>query len=388
LGPYHYARLRAASQRVELTAVEMSGEDKTYAWDKVPGSDGFRRVTVFPTCDCDTRPSRELVRGLTAVLDDIRPDVLAIPSWGERYALAALAWSLSTGTPNVVMTDSNEYDKSRRWWVELVKRCVVRRFQAGIVSSKEGRSYLELLGMPEERVFVGYNVVDNDYFARGAEDARRDADRVRSKLGLPERYFLVSARFVEVKNLSRLLMAFAKYREQAGHRAWGLVLLGDGALRPELERQRDTLLLGESVLMPGFMRYGELPKYYALAQAFILASTKDTWGNVVNEAMACGLPVLISARCGCADTLVRNGVNGFTFDPFDVDTLAKLMLELSSGGVDLPAMGRVSQEIIGRWTPETFAENLVQAAECALSQSKPRAGLFDSLLLSALIRVQ
>ena len=241
LGPYHHARLRAAARCARLTAIEMSGEDNTYAWDKVPRSDGFRRVTVFPTCDCDTRPIPELVRRLTAVLAEIKPDVLAIPSWGEKYALAGLAWSLRTGTPNLVMSDSNEYDKTRRWWVELVKRCVIRHFQAGIVSSKERRTYLETLGMPNERVFVGYNVVDNDYFARGAEDARRDADRVRSEPPLPKRYLLASARFVNKKNLPYLLDAFARYRELAGQGAWVLVLLGDGALRPRLERQGDAL---------------------------------------------------------------------------------------------------------------------------------------------------
>ena len=140
--------------------------------------------------------------------------------------------------------------------------------------------------------------------------------------------------------------------------------------------------------MPGFKQYADLPKYYGLAEAFILPSTEEQWGNVVNESMACGLPVLISSRCGCAGTLVRNGVNGFTFDPFDVDALAKIMLRFSSGQLDLAAMGQASREIISQWRPDTFAENLLKAAECALSQPRPRAGLFDSLLLSALIRVR
>ena len=101
--------------------------------------------------------------------------------------------------------------------------------------------------------------------------------------------------------------------------------------------------------------------------------------------MACGLPLLVSMRCGCARTLVRSGVNGFTFDPLDVGGLARLMLKLSCGEVDLAAMGRASREIIGLWTPDTFAENLILAAQCALLQPKPRAGLLDRWLLSAVI---
>ena len=188
--------------------------------DKVAGSEGFSRVTVFPTSDCNSRPGSEIVRRLTAVLDEIRPDALAIPSWGDRYALEALAWGVRTRTPNVVMTDSNQYDKSRKLLAEWAKRRIVSLFQAGIVASKDHRTYLEILGMPNERVFPGYDVVDNDHFARGAADAGSDAPRVRSALRLPQHYFLVSARFVEKKNLPRLLEAFAKYRELAGKRAW------------------------------------------------------------------------------------------------------------------------------------------------------------------------
>ena len=81
--------------------------------------------------------------------------------------------------------------------------------------------------------------------------------------------------------------------------------------------------------MPGFKQYDELPIYYGLAGAFIHASTTEQWGLVVNEAMAAGLPVIVSERCGCAPDLVENGRNGFTFDPYDVDALTHLMLKMA-----------------------------------------------------------
>ena len=388
LGPYHLARLRATAQRVNLTVIEMSGEDETYAWKKICGVDGFRRLTVFPTCDCNTRTPGEVAKRLAAALDGVRPDVLAIPSWGTSYALAALAWSLRTGTPSVVMVNSNPYDKTRRWWIETIKRRLVSFFQAGFVASEEHPTYPRFSACPGSK----YSSATTSWIT----STSRRAPRVRG--GMPLAYArrcacqngisLHSTRFVEKKNLRRLLQAFAKYRGLAGHRAWDLVLLGDGALRAELEQERDALSLGESLQMPGFKQYGDLPKYYGLAQAFILPSTEEQWGNVANESMACGLPVLVSDRCGCARTLVRDGVNGFLFDPLDVGGLAKLMLKLSNGEVDLAAMGQASLDIIGRWTPDTFAESLVRAAECALSQPRPRPGFHDRLLLWALMRVR
>jgi 1,2-diacylglycerol 3-alpha-glucosyltransferase len=94
-----------------------------------------------------------------------------------------------------------------------------------------------------------------------------------------------------------------------------LVVCGDGDLRPRLHALARELGLEQRVHWPGFVQYPDLPVYYALADAFILASTIEPWGLVVNEAMACGLPVLVSDRCGCAPDLVPEGQNGFTFKP-------------------------------------------------------------------------
>ena len=85
LGPYHHARLRAAAQRVELTAIEMSGEDNTNAWDKVTGSDGFRRLTIFAACDCDTRlHGIGIALSALYVLTRVRYDI------GGRYSIVVL----------------------------------------------------------------------------------------------------------------------------------------------------------------------------------------------------------------------------------------------------------------------------------------------------------
>ena len=122
-----------------------------------------------------------------------------------------------------------------------------------------------------------------------------------------------------------------------------------------------------------------------MASAFVHASTTEQWGLVVNEAMAAGLPVLVSNRCGCAPDLVRDGVNGFTFDPYDVDRLADLMLKVSSDQCDREAMGQASRAIIKDWGPERFADGLMQAVAVARSRPLPRASWLDRSLLWALV---
>ena len=133
--------------------------------------------------------------------------------------------------------------------------------------------------------------------------------------------------------------------------------------------------------MPGFKQYEELPSYYAAAGAFIHASTTEQWGLVVNEAMASGLPVLVSNRCGCASDLVQDGVNGWTFDPTDEEQLAELMLKISSDEALRSEMGRKSQEIIANWGPERFASGIADAVQKALVAPRPRHGLINRLVL-------
>jgi glycosyltransferase involved in cell wall biosynthesis len=100
--------------------------------------------------------------------------------------------------------------------------------------------------------------------------------------------------------------------------------------------------------------------------------------------MASGLPVLVSNRCGCASDLVQEGVNGFTFDPYNVEELARLMLKLSTLNSQLSTMGDASRRIIADWGPERFASGLQQAVEMALRVPRPRSTWFDRLLLKAL----
>lgn len=385
-GPYHHARLEAVAKTCTLTAIELSRVDNTYAWDQVKQRSNFQRVTLFEDAVADTKSSAELTQQMTVVLNKSRPNLVAIPGWSSRGALTALSWCIRQGIPTIVMSDSTAHDETRRVWKEAIKRRVIRLFSAGLVGGNPHIDYLASLGMPHERIFIGYDVVDNHHFAIGSDEVRHNADTVRARLALPRSFFLASNRFIEKKNLPRLIEAYAQYQKQAGAVAWKLVLLGDGPLKSKLQdliNQRD---LSEWVLMPGCKQYDDLPIYYGLAGAFVHASTTEQWGLVVNEAMASGLPVLVSNRCGCAPDLVDEGRNGYTFDPYDVDALAQLMLKIASDACDRAAMGQASREIIARWTPQTFAENLYKAAEAALNAPRPKATFLDKALLWVLMR--
>jgi len=369
---------------MEVTAVEVAGKSDTYAWKKVSEDDSFLRVTLFPETDSASVSPSEIEEAVHAELDRIQPDAVAVPGWSYPGALTALRWCGQRRTPAVTMAASARRDFTRRWWKEQVKKRVVRHFSAGLVGGARHEAYLQELGISADRVFLGYDVVDNNHFCEGAQRARAEEDARREQFSLPDRYFLSVSRFVPKKNLPRLIMAYARYRRRAPNPPWDLVLVGEGPERSSIEREiREGIQ--EHVHLPGFKPYEELPIYYGLADAFVHASTREQWGLVVNEAMAAGLPVLVSEQCGCAPDLVVEGSNGYTFDPDGVSELARLLRRVAHSDTDRKQMGRASQRIIDRHGPDRFAVGLKRAVETALEGGAPPDSALDRLLMKALI---
>jgi 1,2-diacylglycerol 3-alpha-glucosyltransferase len=387
-GPYHHARLNAAGRLMTVCGVEACGMESTYAWDKVEGAAAFTRVTLTER-ETNTREWRqELRQKMWRALDELKPHVVAVPGWSFIDALSALEWCDANRTPAVVMSESTAWDERRTFWKEWIKTRLVKMNSAGLAGGTPHEKYLVQLGLAPDRVFLGYDVVDNDYFRQQADAARADVEKLRQKFWLPEKYFLASARFIEKKNLFRLLQAYAHYRELAADKnnLWSFVLLGDGPLKPELKKLISHLKLENHVHLPGFKQYHELPVYFGLAGAFIHASTTEQWGLVVNEAMASGLPVLVSDRCGCAADLVSPGVNGFQFDPNNTDELTQLLLKISVKDFPLADFGAASRQIVSAWGPERFANGLRDAVAVALKDPRPKISAFDRALLQTLLR--
>jgi glycosyltransferase involved in cell wall biosynthesis len=382
IGPYHHARLNATADRFSVTGIEWSG--KAYdAWGAATTPARYHKVSLFPEATAEYPGNAKLKQAFWEALERTRPDVVAVNGWNNFGSLIAANCCLRRRIPMVVMSESSRQDESRTWWKEAIKRRMVDLFSSALVGGKRHVEYLVELGMPRERVVVGYDVVDNDHFRQNAGEIRRQRSEVRQKYALPENYFLASARFIEKKNLPTLVQAYAEYRrrsEIAAKMPWDLVLLGDGPLRETLNSQLSTLNLNEHVQLPGFKPYDELPVYYALANTFVHASTTEQWGLVVNEAIASGLPVIVSNRCGCAPELV-NG-NGFTFDPTNEDELATRLLEVASlSDQERKHLGENSYRIAANFAPERFGEGLERAASVAMGVPQKRFGVMDRALL-------
>lgn len=305
----------------------------------------------------------DLSWSLWNALDKTDPAVVVTTSFRPFIMLAAARWARRRGKRSVFFYETTPWDRPRHWPMEALKRLTIARYyDAAFVGGVVHRDYLVRLGMPKERIWQPYDVVDNDYFATNAALVRADRGRWRKTLGLPNRYFLYVGRYSKEKNLLRLLEAYGLYRESSAAR-WSLVLVGDGPQRSELEYFGSRIGL-KGIFFKRFAPIQDLAAYYALAGCFVLPSTVDPWGLVVNEAMACGLPVIVSKLCGCVPELVQEGENGFHCDPYDVGAIAALLARMASLDAHLlDSMGDRSQQIISAFTPAIWANNLARCVK-------------------------
>ena len=160
-----------------------------------------------------------------------------------------------------------------------------------------------------------------------------------------------------------------------------LLLLGDGPDRLALENLVARIGI-EEVVFCGFQQIKLIPAYYAFAGAFVHPALNDQWGLVVNEAMAAGLPVIVSERAGCAIDLVDHGRNGYVFNPENHDELSTLLHTMSSPETNRLSMSQASEEIIAHWSPATFASNLWQAVRKGRIRAKRPQPMPRTLLWS------
>lgn len=315
------------------------------------------------------------VNAILSALEQDRPDVVAIPGYRTRLCRAALWWCKRNARIAILMSESRREDFPRVWWREQLKRLLVSQFDAAVVGGTPHAEYAAELGIPRDRIFLGVDVVDNEFWAKRAETARSNPVYWRRLMGLPEHYFLAVGRFIPKKNFGGLVRSYALYHKAVGDRGWDLVICGTGPLEGKLRSLVIELGQKDHIHFVGYKDAEQLGVFYGLASAFVHASAyAEQWGLVVNEAMAAGLPVLISRTVGCVHDLVHDGVNAFTFDPLDVEGLARLLAQVSSAANDeLAAMGAASRRIISEWTPERFAHSLLQAAEVGAVSVRQKA---------------
>ncbi len=300
-------------------------------------------------------------RGLWSALNKVNPEVIICGGYNYPASWEALLWTRRHRARFVLWSESNRQDARSGWApVDWLKAYFVRHCDGSVAAGKTAFQYLQSLGSPQASILTAPDAVDNTLFATHAENARADATSFRAKLGLPSRFILFVGRLVPEKGVFDLLEAYAKL-ESSLRSAVGLVFAGGGGSREELAQQAKRISPGV-VCLPGFAQREDLAVLYALAEAFILPTHSDPWGLVVNEAMACGLPIIVSDVAGCSADLVEDGWNGYVVPPRDPKKLSQAIDSLLRQPELRQRMSARSLERIQNYSPEACANGLAAAA--------------------------
>jgi glycosyltransferase involved in cell wall biosynthesis len=309
-------------------------------------------------------PTRLLTRG--------RPDLLvtlyASPSFllGRLLALA--------GGVRVAFWVEVTFDAwvRRRRWKEAVKHAVFPGVDGVLTPGEDGRAFAAQYGVPESKIFIVPHVIDVERFSAASSIARLERNTLRARLGVVGCTFLYVGRLWSGKGLDDLFNAFGVVHQRI-EAPMSLLIVGDGPEEARLRRLAANLDL-PNVRFAGF-RHEDLPDVYAASDVFVFPTLGDPYGLVLDEAMACGLPLISSSAAGELSLRLEHGRNGFIVPPHDVGALADAMGEMVPDPDQRARMGAESAlKVVGR-TPQRWAVEFERAVSSVLlSGSRAHVG--------------
>ena len=304
--------------RRKVIGIELGGSSDTYDWRSTE-VEGFTKLTLFPGETVSSVSLHiKLIKLLQTCLSLGKADFFFCHY--EQFLILCVSSILTLmGRHVFIMNDSKYDDKTRRISRELIKSLFLIPYRGALVGSRRSADYLRFLTFPRDRIATGYDAIS--------------VDRVRSQAGAPpapngvkfeDRHFIIVARMVPKKNLFMALEAFAAYAKNTENPR-ALHLCGSGPLHPELQAKAAALGIAGSTVFHGSTDFKRVCALLSRSLALLLVSTEEQFGLVVPEALAMGVPVIVSANCGSRDELVRSAVNGFVVEPDNPQGIAYFM---------------------------------------------------------------
>ena len=266
-------------------------------------------------------------------------DVALLTGWQEFPLVQWLNRARRRGVPVIMRGESNLL-RHRRAVSRIWHRTILNRCDTFITVGAANQAFYEHYGVSRDRLFSAPYFVDNEYFALAASRAHPHRQTARERCGIPAdaTCFCFVGKLEQKKRVLVLLAALAIAQTVSSKRLH-LLVVGSGE---QIAKARDVAEKNKlPVTFAGFMNQGEISQAYDAADCLVLPSDAgETWGLVVNEAMACARPAIVSDHVGCQPDLVDDGVTGYVFPLDDVDALAAALCKAAAS--DLVAMGQAA----------------------------------------------
>ncbi len=293
------------------------------------------------------------INGILKTIKDFKPDVVNLTGYYDIASWTILLYCKLKGIKTILSNESTANDHARNGFKELVKGFIIKQFDGFFNFGTSSENYILSFGINKEKMLVKRNCVDNKVLKDTYLNALSTRNQQQKALNLSAKNFIFVGRLISFKNLFHLLEAY-ELAQKKSQQDWGIIILGDGDLKIDLQQYVSEKNIQNISFQKG-VSWQQVSEYLALSDVLVLPSYSEPWGLVVNEAMACGLPVIVSDKCGCAIDLVENGKNGFTFAPNNSEALTNILLKFMNQEVDYKQMGLVSEQIIKEYSPENVA---------------------------------
>jgi glycosyltransferase involved in cell wall biosynthesis len=343
MGDYHRARWKALEALIgtdNCYAADYGAGDGLYLWNNTSDSVNHLTLSNKPV---DKVPVYEAFINFKKAIKRHEITHVCIPGYGRPAYILMLIWCRLVGIKTLLFAESWYPGNSLFDWLKglLIRNTVSICFVSG---KRAAYHFSKRLRYPAHKIVEGYSVVDNNHFM--------GVDKPTIPKPTPPQLLCV-ARHAPEKNLALLIQAFQK-SELCN--TWQLRIIGGGPLKEELK----SLITTGNVQLDDWLSYNKLPEMYASATCFILPSRFEPWGLVVNEAMAAGLPIILSDAVGALPDLLREDINGWQFDHQSESSCIECLNKLAnSSNQQLNEMGQISREIISEFTPGRWAEGVL-----------------------------
>ena len=364
IAPYRIPVFNALSENagIDLHVIFLSETDPSLRHWRIYKDEIRFHYQVLPSLRLRMGTRSILVnRGLKKALAQFSPQTIICGGYNYLASWAAARWARRQGIPFLLWTESTVRDSRGGHVVtERLKQKFVNSCDGFVVPGRSSFEYLKQFRVPENLIYTAPNAVDNDFFARASQHVKSKDTAYRASHNLPERFILCVGRLVPEKGIFDLLTAYSELSPEV-RSAVALVFAGNGSAENDLTAQAAKTVQGRIIVL-GFCQREELAALYGLAEVLVFPTHSDPWGLVVNEAMACGLPVVCSNVAGCADDLVLDGLNGRTVPPHKVAQLSADVESLLRDNDVRSSMSAKSLERIRMFSPEHCAQGLATAA--------------------------
>ncbi len=319
--PYKEALLRELGKLVDLNVYYCSLLEKGRTWD-IHFSQSYSYKILSGMSFSVGLYHYHINPSLYSVLKKDNIDILIVGGYSFPTVMGAPFICKKLKIPCLLWCGSTKLERKKEF-VPLVqiKKWIVSQYDGYIAYTNRAKEYLESLGAPNDAIVVAPVTVDTDYFISKSDEYKKAFGRKFLR-----KYFCIShdddivisfvGSLIKRKNLSLLLDALKDMKVP-----FTLLVAGSGPLEGALKQKAYECGLEERVCWLGDLTQDELVKLYCATDIFVLPSDREPSGNVINEAMSTGCPVIISDQIGT--DIVSHAKNGFIFSHRDVDALRK-----------------------------------------------------------------